>query len=434
MENKINNPNYKKECELLNMSAVPTFGVYSPDYTFFVPVNILHTSHIDEHLCDTFPRPLQNSFLNFIQSYNVPTDYFLMCLDGSLVYSKYYYSNTDNIRINAVLHPYIFENVKSLSKDHQTVAFTSLYKNDYFDNIIDTYEDDGLRINPDSFVGDVNKKEVILHNTDDNTPALSPNNSAFLINLDDNLIRFYLVSAITYNKKIVRLMIAECTVVTNQECILTSPLLKTMNQFSGSQGEDFREVLNEIDLIVKTYENALLFINGYAIDSMKSKSSIKDSIVTLFRTFTNSLNDNESRKGEFYYSHLCNYIWKGFNKPSIPNFGESVLLDDYNDNGLMVFSCLFKYIKYQIDKFKRVMPAYVQLLGLSSSKPNNTDRIKATTVEAIKNLYTGVENITITEDLIGTYIAVPNKFIGQTSPLTGQLSIVLEACFSVSVI
>ena len=112
---------YKKQCSILNMTAVPYLGVYSQNYTFMHPTSVLQSTLNSDHL-HSLPEKMRESIGELQKSVSLQKpDFFTVHLDGSFLHDKYIKTHSDEfLRINLVLHPYIFQDLNQInqSKDH----------------------------------------------------------------------------------------------------------------------------------------------------------------------------------------------------------------------------------------------------------------------------------------------------------------------------
>jgi len=234
-KNEITNQNYdySNMNNMLGMLTMPYLGIYGQDYTFFSPIKCFYNKNPNIYLVNSFPEKLQENLRNFRKNFNVEIDYFDITLDGSFIFYKFHKTNiTHHLRVNTVLHPYLFYNIDNLTfnREHKTSCFCALFTDQNqvdlnINYISDTGEVDGLRINPDWILNDENNKTVILHDSGDGFPALSPNNMAFLMDLKNCFFSFYLMTVSTYGNKVIKLMISRFTLLINSEI----PLLKNLN-------------------------------------------------------------------------------------------------------------------------------------------------------------------------------------------------------------
>jgi len=129
---------YKKQCSILNMTAVPYLGVYSQNYTFMHPTSVLQSTLNSDHL-HSLPEKMRESIGELQKSVSLQKpDFFTVHLDGSFLHDKYIKTHSDEfLRINLVLHPYIFQDLNQInqSKDHKINIIPSLYRTDKDDPI-----------------------------------------------------------------------------------------------------------------------------------------------------------------------------------------------------------------------------------------------------------------------------------------------------------
>ena len=57
-----------------------------------------------------------------------------------------------------------------------------------------------------------NIQELILHSSDDGTPAISPNNCTFLISISQNIMSFYTMCLIYYKGDFNKVVITKYTI------------------------------------------------------------------------------------------------------------------------------------------------------------------------------------------------------------------------------
>lgn len=411
---------YQKENSLLNMVAVPYFGVYSNNYTFCMPCNVLHSEQISNEIFSQFPENLQKHFIEFQKNYNVDLDYFLVTLDATFMCGKYAQSESGFLRVNFVPHPYIFYDVSSLNQDHKTNIFTAIFSEESSSNYLkETNEYDGLRINPAKLICDENKKEIILHRSGDNFPALSPNNCSILINTNKVFFTLYNMTLITYKNKIVKCMVAQYNFFLYNDIKLFSPILNTLNNFcnealadvlvnlSGQSGvinwalniifaffsnkmriedEDYGYVMkNSAGNLDSINVNLGLMDNIYHTENYRTycKDVIKNIFTFYFlkniKTFQSSndfmqsiylqkseihldddfviVNDEDAKLlSEFYFNDVCYFIWSNLGCPKIPNFGKDVL---FSTGSLYTIEILQKYLKKSQFDIRNLLSSYI---------------------------------------------------------------------------
>ena len=202
---------YNETCEILQMLSIPYLGVYSDDYTFMNPLLVLNSTTIPENLENSLNKKIYNLDKN-----NLEASYFHITMEGSNLYKNYNQRiiNDKYSRINIIPHPYIFYNV-NLKKGHEhfTHIYAAIYtknKNNDKDFIKESNEEDNVKINPDCELLNKNlKRDIILHLSDDGYPAISPNNLSILLNLNCQIINFFLVIVGTYRNKPCKFCVVE---------------------------------------------------------------------------------------------------------------------------------------------------------------------------------------------------------------------------------
>ena len=203
---------FNEVCELLQMISVPYLGIYLEEYIFLNPLNVLKQKTMPNNL----PLHLKEKIEKFQSEYYVTPEYFHVTLDGSEVYSLYNQRiiHTDYVRINIAPHPYVFYNV-NLNKEHRSVVFLSAFTDERsFNSVKDSEEGSGVRVNPDCKLDNNGLlREIILHEGGGGIPAISPNNCAILLNINNQIVNFFLVTLVTYGNKIVKCSVTEYNVL-----------------------------------------------------------------------------------------------------------------------------------------------------------------------------------------------------------------------------
>lgn len=382
---------YQNECELLKMIAVPYFGVYSFNYTFFIPIQVVHTKILTDEIYNNYPQALQTSLHNFVNKFNTEIDYFLVTLDGSFLYSKYSHLFKENnmFRINLVPHPYIFYDIKQLGKDHKTVSFNCLYTTEDFNSgyLREADEYENLKINPENIIDDMNKKEIILHKSEDNCPAISPNNCSFLLNMKNNFFSLYVATAVTYGNKIVKLMIGQYNFILNNEFILFKPLFDNFTNFNEENISDF--ILN-LYISKSNFSNAIYRLFYVLSKKIKNLETLKKSLIEMFDIFYSKTNgeflvNSELDFGEFYYGDFLTNIWKWFNTPRIPLFSEEILCSDMQFS----LSLTQKFIKKIINLYDNFLKSYFIFIKEYNNNYYKIDEkeIKELSLQKLESIY-----------------------------------------------
>lgn len=278
------NYTYTKENSLLKMIAIPSFGVYSPNYSFYIPYNILYQDKLTQNIFNSFPDLMKQHVNDLHNKFKVKFDYFVISLDGSFINSKYKHNTQEGfLRVNFVAHPYIFYDITNLNKDHRTFMLSALYTNlgDSDSHVKEINEDGALKINPEVFLHDFNKKEVILHKSNDNFPALSPNNCALLVNLNSAFFSVFNLIAIFYENKIVKFCVTQFNFVTQNDYLLTHPLINSLNKSSSINNQNVEIVLKDYlydEHVAKFILNTIFGYFCIKIENLQSEKEIIEMI------------------------------------------------------------------------------------------------------------------------------------------------------------
>jgi hypothetical protein len=358
--------NYQKENHLLNMIAVPYLGVYSQNYTFLMPCNILHSNKISEKIYNNFPENLKSNYFEINNKYSLDIDYFLITLDGSYLCSKYSNNNPNGVlRLNYVPHPYIFYNVNSLEKDHVTNIYSCLYAHNGHENYLkETNEFDGMRINPEKFICDENKKEIILHKSDDNLPALSPNNCAFLINTNKVYFTIYNLTLVTYKNKIVKFMITQFNILLYNDIKLFSELFIGLNNFNSKDRESVSLFVNNLYNFSLNFKSIVKNIFGYYCSKDVGREEIKKIFNYIFRKDFHFEEENfllleEGNISQFYLDEIWFFIWHNMIRLNIPNLGENIFDCDKEYK----LEILKKYLRSFLKEFDYFIDSYIVFIS-----------------------------------------------------------------------
>lgn len=351
------NENYTRENTLLNMVAVPYFGVYSENYTFYHPIKTFFTEKVTQEMYDSFPEIMRRNISQILNNHNIPLEYLHVTIDGSAVSSKYT-NNTQNgfLRLNFIPHPYIFSDVTNLNKNHETNIFSGIFTNQANQNYIqETNEFDGLRLNPMELINDINKKEIILHSTQEGFPAISPNNCAILVNINSCFFSLYNMTLVTLKNKIVKMVITQFYFInTTNFTLIDSYILNT-----GNNSKEISELSFNIEMIrniIETTSNSFLNKNfdknviKNMFNCILNMEELQQSYLVEEYYFIESSNDKSI---DFYYEDLCKFIWQFFGCPNIDNFGEEILYLNQSDSNYRLFSIeiVKKYLRSFISIF-----------------------------------------------------------------------------------
>ncbi len=123
----INPKIYTQKCNLIGLTSCPHLGIYQANYDFFFPCLITHSKGLTEEVYDSFPKLLKYEVGKI--NHNI-LEYMIIDIDDSfLLNHNIETGNTLSIqRINMVIHPYLFYDLKYLDKDHKTKVYNAIYK------------------------------------------------------------------------------------------------------------------------------------------------------------------------------------------------------------------------------------------------------------------------------------------------------------------
>ena len=353
---------YNKQCELLNMISIPTFGIYSKDYSFLEQILILKKDSLPSNIplkMDNQIKYLENKYQNLnIEFYNIT-------LSTSILFSISPESNSNSYTaLNFISHPYIFYNCK-LEKEHKSDIYCAAYTNEDLDiNYIKEAEGNThLRINPNCNIDDESlKREVYLHLSDDGYPSLSPNNCHLLINLNEQIINFYVITCGTYFGKIVKCFVGNYVIIPNiNNSILFNELYESMNKETIK-----KNLIDDLFLFRNKYNDFIKYILYFFINeiikSSKNIESIKNYLIKAFSIiFDLNISKNDyyvkiiSNISNNYYNNIIDFIDYLYpNSKNISNdFGEKILENSLKNN--YIKELLIKFIKHHTNKINSII-------------------------------------------------------------------------------
>jgi hypothetical protein len=367
------------------MKAIPYFGIYSPNYTFFIPIHVLHSQSISETLFNTFPYQLKTHLMEFNEKYKVPLDYFLITFDGTFLWSKYHqFFKDQDLRVNTVLHPYIFNDLRELNRDHTTIAYSCIYTNDTLHGsyLKETEEMEAMKINPEKLLNDYNKKEIILHRSEDNYPAISPNNCSFIFNINNTFSTFFLICIVTYKNTIVKMCICQCNFFMNNEIQILSPIVRCLTSGNFLYNDPVLvkkflitllvnyEIFNHItqtnfsyicsylvkEHIAQSQPDELLKIIKRIFDfTFLKKVNLIDGVDEGFTIIDEYEGSSLSYISKYYLNNLCFFIWFSLGGARIKNIGELILFS----SGDFLPDILFKYLRKVRLNLEIIINSYV---------------------------------------------------------------------------
>ena len=363
-------PRFTEQCKLLGMVSVPTFGIYQDDYIMTEQLLILEQNSMQQKL----PENLKNKINNMKNKHQkMEISYFHITLNPNTFRQI---SNENDIknftRFNLLAHPYIFYNCE-LNKEHKSEIFCAAFTNNDLekDDIIkETNENDNLKINPNCEMDDwCLKREVILHESNDKYPSLSPNNCSILINLNSQIFNFYIVVLGTYCNEIVKCFVGNYVFLPNS--VNFSKFGKLNHDFLNLNSTK-NIILKDLYLFKFKLNDSLIYVMSYFMDKMKNDNEeIKKYLLEAFRVIfhfesRDDENENLYKKElnlmtEYYYENLSNFIKSFFkNCNEVNNFAENFL----NNNYLTIF----QYIEFIKNKIDNILSDYIEALDFEDEE------------------------------------------------------------------
>ena len=380
---------FSEQCDLLQMRTIPTFGKYNKDYTFLEQVLILKSDNPPKNI----PQNLKSKLDNFKNRHpDIKPDYFHITLSASTLISPNSENdvNSSYTLLNLITHPYIFYNSKFgnncrkheskiycavFTEDEEIDTLKEIKKND-IEKIKENNDKDILtqllRLNPECELdNDKLKRDVILHLNDDNYISLSPNNCGILINLNAQIINFYVVVCGTYGNDIVKCFVGNFVIIPNAN---NSGLFGDLyHQMIKEKKKD--KFVTELLLFRNKYNDYLNYIFSFGLNEIaanaKNLEHIKiclNKIFSLIYDFSiNGDEDDENSKKihekellymqKYYYSNVCKFVSKLYeNSEFDPNFGEKFMESSLNNN--FIEELLLKYIQYNKSRINNIVLNY----------------------------------------------------------------------------
>jgi len=346
---------YTEQCDLFKMLSIPTFGIYANDYAFLEQILIQK----NKSLPNNSPQILKDQ-INYLKNQYPSLDiqYFHLTLSAGTLFSI----TPENINhlsytpFNFISHPYIFYNCQ-LNREHKSDVYCAAYIDE---NEIDTIKqengDTHLRVNPQCNIDDNQlKREVYIHLSGDGYPSISPNNCHLLINLNAQIINFYVITLGTYGGKIVKCFVGNYLIIPNlSDIILYKDIY--INLLKQKNKEDlimdlilFKNKFNDIfDFFMKVRVNDIIN-NKYDYDLVKNKLII--TFKSIFEFGMNNINDDTDKKkieniSNYYFNNIISFINNLFpnsNKVS-PVFGEKIMENSLKMN--YFGELIMKYIDF----------------------------------------------------------------------------------------
>ena len=370
--NIINNNNnsqeintYSDQCNLLNMISIPSFGIYSNDYAFLEQILILKKNSIPNNI----PLKVKEQINYLNNKYpELKPEFFHITLSSSILFtfSPENINPTSFTALNFISHPYIFYNCELNNKEHKSDIYCAAYIDDNQEN--DAIKEEGgnthLRVNPNCNIDDDQlKREVYIHLSGDGYPSLSPNNCHLLINLNSQIINFYVITCGTYYGKIVKCFIGNYIIIPNvNNSTLFNELYKHLLLEKNKEN-----LIMDLFLFRNKYNDFLKYILYYYINEIiknaKNIDNIKNYIIKAFNIiFDLNIQDNKEENlkvinniSNYYYNNIISYInnlYNNSNKIS-SNFGEEILENNFKNN--YIEELLIKYIHYNLNRVNNII-------------------------------------------------------------------------------
>lgn len=118
---------YTSKCSLLGLSSCPHLGIYQANYDFFFPCLVTHSKEMPNDIYLHLPSQIRHVVgkidLSILEYMSIDID------DSFLLNHNIETGNTLCVqRVNMVIHPYLFLDLKYLDRDHKTSVYNAIYK------------------------------------------------------------------------------------------------------------------------------------------------------------------------------------------------------------------------------------------------------------------------------------------------------------------
>ena len=299
---------YSKKCDLLNMITVPTFGKYSVDYSFLEQILILKSPKRFENM----PEIMKNKL--------------------------------DNLK-----------------------AFTDQYE---IGTIKQGEGIDILRVNPECNLDDNQlKREIILHMSSDGYASLSPNNCAILINLNAQMINFYVIVCGTYGGKIVKCFVGNYVIIPNaQNSVMFGDLYDKI-----MKDKKKKNLAKELIILRNKFKSYMNYIYNFGLNEISRSDKIEEVKSCILKAFSfifdySSSEDDENSKKihekelinmqAFYYYNFINYVGTLYEYGSKidSNFSEKMVINSIKMK--YIEELVIKYREYNLKRFNNIISNY----------------------------------------------------------------------------
>ena len=346
---------YSEHCDLFKMLSIPTFGIYANDYAFLEQILIQKGNSLP----NKSPKNLQDQ-VNYLKN-NYPDldiQYFHLTLSASTLFSitPENISHLSYTPLNFISHPYIFYNCQ-LNREHKSDVYCAAYIDNNDNDIIKQENGDThLRVNPECNIDDNQlKREVYIHLSGDGYPSISPNNCHLLINLNAQIINFYVITLGTYGGKIVKCFVGNYLIIPN----LSDLVLYKDIYLSLLKQKNKEDLIKDLILFKNKFTDIFDFIIKICADDIINNKYnfeiVKNKIIICFKSIfgfgIENINDNEEKKkieniSNYYYNNLINFIANLYvdGCKVSPLFGEKILENSLKLN--YFGELLLKYVGY----------------------------------------------------------------------------------------
>ena len=368
---------FSKQCESLQMISIPTFGKRQleeeGEYNFLEPILILKS----EAQPNNFPDFIKSKLDILKNKYpQIEQEYFHITLGSLLAPTSEEEINSSYTLLNLISQPYVFYNsiLDDNHKEHKSEIYCAAFTDELeLDTIKESEEkNDNLKINPDYDLDDWRLKRQVILQKGDKSPILYPNNCSILVNLNAQIINFYVVVCATYGNAIVRCFLGNFIIIPNAN---TSKLFKYVYK-SFNKEKNKKEIAEELIIFKNKYNDFMNYIFSFGIDQIvqhadninQIKICITKSFSFIFE-FENEDNEDENSNKiyekkqqymqEYYYNNFLNFIFYLYeNSRNVdPEFPEKYLECTMKKN--FVEELLVKYKLFNIKRVNQIISNYL---------------------------------------------------------------------------
>jgi len=367
----INSKNIK-QCPLLKVPDIPTFGIY--DRNEFLLMDPIHIIKCQKIMPENLPPTIFNHIKTISEKNNqIIPEFYHITLNANKLYinSNERKIETNYVRINLVAHPYIFNSpkIKDTIKTHINCAI--IQGNDELETILESDEKSKIRINPECEITskDLNREITLEINQEEKRIYLEPNNCAFLLNLNSQIINFYCIVLGTHNGLVTKCFIGNYVIIPNglNSHILNLTTQKLLNY------KDNNDIFLSLFMGQLLYNDCLMGILFYFLDMIiknsnnyKDINDLKETFIKAFKLIydfdANNVSQSDHEQdlfnvGNFYFNHIknfINYIYEG--SVCIENFSEKILMCGLRDN--YIIEVIIKYIDFHLSRINSIVCSY----------------------------------------------------------------------------